>query len=112
MAPFSAFMDLPKSGNPLRGQLLPRNPISDTQLRIQWENPSDILSLLLLLAPDVIQRSIAQLNGPRPTPVAFSFGWVAYSVSALLSTIGGSIIAQSKKGIFANVFVSRPSIDA
>jgi hypothetical protein len=56
----------------------------------QWRNPGDILSVLLLLGPDVIQRAIAQLAGRAITPVAFSFGWVAYAVSALLSSFGGA----------------------
>lgn len=56
----------------------------------QWQNPSDILSVLLLLGPDIVQRSVAQLAGRAITPVAFSFGWVAYSVSALLSAFGGN----------------------
>lgn len=55
----------------------------------QWRNPNDILSLLLLLSPDIIQRAFAQLVGGPLAPVAFSFGWVAYSVNALLSVFGG-----------------------
>lgn len=38
-----------------------------------------------------MQRAIAQLAGSSPfyfTPVAFSFGWVAYSFSVLLSAVG------------------------
>ncbi|KAH0569264.1 hypothetical protein GP486_000020 [Trichoglossum hirsutum] len=54
----------------------------------QWQNPQDILSILLLLGPDVVQRAIAQLAGRGITPVAFSFGWVAYAVGALLSSFG------------------------
>jgi hypothetical protein len=56
----------------------------------QWRNPGDILSILLLLGPDVVQRAIAQLAGRSVTPVAFSFGWVAYAISALLSSFGGA----------------------
>jgi hypothetical protein len=58
-------------------------------LAAQLHNPNDILSILLLLGPDVIQRAIAQLVGRKITPVAFSFGWVAYAVGALLSAVGG-----------------------
>lgn len=59
-------------------------------LRIQWTNPSDILSLLLLLGGDVIQRALAQQTGDHswPTPVVFSFGWVAYAFLGLLSAVG------------------------
>jgi hypothetical protein len=55
----------------------------------QWRNPGDILSVLMLLGPDVVQRAIAQLAGRAITPVAFSYGWVAYIVSALLASFGG-----------------------
>jgi len=69
-------------------------------LRSQWGNPSDILSLLLLIGGDIVQKAIAQLvgytirpfgkNSPRIgiTPVAFSFGWVAYAFTNLLSATG------------------------
>lgn len=58
-------------------------------LAAQWRNPSDILSVLLLVGPEVVQAAIAQLAGRAVTPVAFSFGWVAYAPSALLSSFGG-----------------------
>lgn len=60
-------------------------------LAAQWENPNDILSILLLVGPDVIKSAIAQLAGRAITPVAFSFGWVAYAPTALLSSFGGVI---------------------
>ncbi|KAG1728375.1 uncharacterized protein EDB91DRAFT_1330743 [Suillus paluster] len=50
-----------------------------------------VLSVLSIIGGDVVQRAIAQLAGSGPsyfTPVAFSFGWVAYSFSALLSAVG------------------------
>ena len=34
-----------------------------TQLASQWQNLGDILSLLLLIGGDVVQRAIAQLFG-------------------------------------------------
>ncbi len=55
----------------------------------QWRNPSDIFSILLLLGPETVQGAVAQLTGRRITPVAFSFGWVAYASRALLSAVGG-----------------------
>ncbi|CAG8391465.1 unnamed protein product [Penicillium salamii] len=54
----------------------------------QWINPGDIFSILLLLGPEVIQQAVAQLAGRQITPVAFSFGWVAYAVRALLAAVG------------------------
>ena len=62
----------------------------NSKAKSQWQNPSDILSLLLLIGGDVIQHAIAQLAGDDslPTPVVFSFGWVAYSFTSLLSAFG------------------------
>lgn len=78
------------------GRLLHKREIETTDaqsvadyLYIQWRNPGDILSLLLILGPEVIRNAVAQLTGRAITPVAFSFGWVAYAVSALLSTFSG-----------------------
>ena len=56
---------------------------------IQWQNPGDILSVLLLLGPEIVQGAVAQLSGRALTPVAFSFGWVAYSARTLLNAFGG-----------------------
>ncbi|KAM0801860.1 hypothetical protein BDR22DRAFT_888307 [Usnea florida] len=78
-----------------------------TQLATQWQNPGDILSLLLLVGGDVVQRAIAQLvgvyvqpfrNGPRLylTPVAFSFGWVGYAFTSLASVIGDKQLMPSE----------------
>jgi hypothetical protein len=46
------------------------------------------LSVLLIIGGDVIQKAIAQLSGRYLVPVAFSFGWVAYSFSTLMSIVG------------------------
>ena len=54
----------------------------------QWRNPKDILSLLLIIGGDVVQKALAQLSGGYFVPVTFSFGWVAYSFSALLAVFG------------------------
>ncbi|KAI1479021.1 hypothetical protein F4774DRAFT_141496 [Daldinia eschscholtzii] len=74
---------------------------STNELRSQWTNPGDILSLLLLIGSDIVQKAIAQLVGQEVrvygskkrrgfpiAPVAFSFGWAAYGFSNLLSAIG------------------------
>jgi hypothetical protein len=58
-------------------------------LATQWKSPKDILSILLLLGPNVVQSAVAQLSGRAVTPIAFSFGWVAYAVNAILSSVGG-----------------------
>ena len=41
---------------------------------VQWKNPGDVFSILLILGGDVVARALAQLVGSRVTPVAFSFG--------------------------------------
>ncbi|KAI1160127.1 hypothetical protein F5B18DRAFT_541723 [Nemania serpens] len=69
------------------------------ELRKQLTNPKDILSLLLLIGGDVVQRAIAQMfgvciqplsHGPKIylTPVAFSFGWVGYAFTSLAAVVG------------------------
>ena len=58
------------------------------QLSLQWGNPADVLSILLLIGGDVVQKALAQTSGGVITPVCFSFGWVAYSLMALVGVIG------------------------
>ncbi|PQE30982.1 hypothetical protein CJF32_00006020 [Rutstroemia sp. NJR-2017a WRK4] len=84
------------------------NPMdTSAQLSIQWKNPSDILSLLLIIGGDVVERAIAQLFGyyiqPSPnwprlylTPVAFSFGWVGYAFTSLASVVGDKQLMPSE----------------
>lgn len=59
-------------------------------LQSQWKSPSDVFSILLILGGDIIHRALAQLVGSTGlfTPVAFSFGWVAYAVSSVVAIIG------------------------
>ncbi|KAG1728359.1 uncharacterized protein EDB91DRAFT_1086094 [Suillus paluster] len=53
-------------------------------LKLQWQNPSGVISVLSIIGGDVVQHAIsqaAQLPGSGPSyfnPVSFSFGWVAY----------------------------------
>ncbi|KAI0354544.1 hypothetical protein OH77DRAFT_1426152 [Trametes cingulata] len=66
--------------------------------RASWRSPDDILSILMIIGGDIVQRAVAQLAGSGPwhfAPVAFSFGWLAYSVSALTSAVGdGRLLPQ------------------
>lgn len=62
---------------------------AESQLRAQWHSSSDILSLLLIVGPEVVQRALAQLVGTSFVPIGFSFGWLAYSINALLTVAGG-----------------------
>ncbi|KAI1129414.1 hypothetical protein F5Y10DRAFT_238556 [Nemania abortiva] len=79
---------------------------TSNDLSSQWRNPRDILSLLLLVGGDIVQKAIAQLFGvyvepargwPRIylTPVAFSFGWVGYAVTSLASVVGDKQLMPS-----------------
>jgi len=44
----------------------------------------------MIIGGDIVQRAVAQLSGHQYhfCPVAFSFGWVAYSLSAVLAALG------------------------
>jgi len=66
----------------------------ETMLQRQMLNPSEILSVLQIIGGDVIQKAIAQLSGTRLrfTPVAFSFGWVAYTFNAVMAVFGDGIL--------------------
>ena len=80
-------------------------------LKSQWQHPIGFLEVLLILRGDVIQTAVAQLSGGpfHFTPVPFSFDWVSYSFSALLSAIGDgrlmpavdcpSIVINARSGI-------------
>lgn len=59
-------------------------------VRSQWKNPNDILTLLMIIGGEVVQRAVAQLSGHTSyfVPAAFSFGWVGYSMNAVLLAIG------------------------
>ncbi|KAK7446996.1 hypothetical protein VKT23_014209 [Stygiomarasmius scandens] len=56
--------------------------------RSTWQNPTDTLSILLIIGGDIVLQALAQLSGRTVTPVAFSFGWVAYSFNTLKSVVG------------------------
>jgi len=67
------------------------------EAKSQWQNPSDVLTILQIIGGDVVQKAIAQLAGYRirlgslyftVAPVAFSFGFVSYSVSSMLAAVG------------------------
>lgn len=48
--------------------------VTSHELSSQWQNPSDVFSVLLVLGGNVIQAALAQLTGSKITPIAFSFG--------------------------------------
>lgn len=61
----------------------------------QWRNPNDVLTILMIIGGDVVQKALAQLSGPRFVPVAFSFGWVSYSFSAVFAVFGDGCLMPS-----------------
>ncbi|PQE23362.1 hypothetical protein CJF32_00009419 [Rutstroemia sp. NJR-2017a WRK4] len=61
-----------------------------SQFLTQWTNPSEVFPILLILGGDVILLALACLTGRTLTPIAFSFGWVAYAVSAVVGAVGGN----------------------
>ncbi|KAG5977420.1 hypothetical protein E4U55_006821 [Claviceps digitariae] len=72
-------------------RLTPRDSntsVAPEQFSSQWTNPSDVFSVLLILGGDVIGRALAQVAGTGLTFLPFSFGWVAYSVSTVVSAVG------------------------
>lgn len=69
-----------------------------TAMQSQWQNPTDVLTVLMIIGGDVVQYALAQLCGSSRfiTPVAFSFGWLAYSFSTVLSVVGsGSLTPEA-----------------
>ena len=50
--------------------------------------PEDVFFILLILGGDVVERALAQLAGGRLAAPSFSFGWVAYSINAVMSAVG------------------------
>ncbi|GJJ11132.1 hypothetical protein Clacol_005363 [Clathrus columnatus] len=81
--------------------LVPRGPLSQTladfaALRDRWAEPQEVLSIITIIGGDIVQGALAQLTSSTThyfTPVAFSFGWVAYSFSAILQVIGSRRLA-------------------
>ncbi|PCH39066.1 hypothetical protein WOLCODRAFT_141089 [Wolfiporia cocos MD-104 SS10] len=70
-----------------------------------WQDPHCILIVLTVIGGDIIRSALASLTSHSTfTPVAFSFGWVAYSFSALLSKVGDGHLmpAPDCSGILVN----------
>lgn len=67
-------------------------PSTIDALLAQLKNPAEVLTVLLLIGGDVVQKAIAQVCGRAFTPVSFSFGWVGYAFSALMTVFGDGLI--------------------
>ncbi|SJL08718.1 uncharacterized protein ARMOST_12087 [Armillaria ostoyae] len=88
IAPLFFFADVALcSAIPKPTMIMQRDSISQT-IRGTWQNPSDTLSILLIIGGDVVLKALAQLAGRPFTPIAFSFGWVSYSFNTLMNVLG------------------------
>ncbi|PCH39062.1 hypothetical protein WOLCODRAFT_146847 [Wolfiporia cocos MD-104 SS10] len=66
------------------------------QVKAQWRNPNDILSIVQLIGGDTVQTALAASTSPSYlTPVAFSFGWVAYAFSTISTVFGDGTLMPS-----------------
>lgn len=53
----------------------------------------------MIIGGDVVQKALAQTTGCWYTPVCFSFGWVPYSFTALISVLGdGRLLPEPDVG--------------
>ncbi|KAF7796992.1 hypothetical protein EIP86_008181 [Pleurotus ostreatoroseus] len=76
----------------LQSRSQPALPSDLQAVAIQWANPTDVLTVLMIIGGDIVQRALASMAGSRSgipfVPVAYSFGWVSYSFSAILAAVG------------------------
>lgn len=70
-----------------------------SMLGSQWTNPSEVTTVLMIIGGDVVQKALAQTTGCWYSPVCFSFGWVPYSFTALISVLGdGRLLPEPDVG--------------
>ena len=63
-------------------------PTTLLELSSQFSNPSDVTTVLMIIGADVVQKALAQCTGTLYAPVCFSFGWVAFAYTSLMSILG------------------------
>ncbi|KAI1477609.1 hypothetical protein F4774DRAFT_194368 [Daldinia eschscholtzii] len=71
---------------------VPTNETAAGFLVKQLSNPAEVLTVLLLIGGDIVQKAIAQVSGHFITPVSFSFGWVAYAFNTLIAVFGDGLL--------------------
>lgn len=104
---FLTFAHIQQTGVLIRNLHIRTSPMSSS-LYSQWTNPSDILSLLLLVGGDVIRCALAQQVGDDlPTPVVFSFGWVAYAFVTVLSSVSNGQLMPDSPDCSAVIFSTK-----
>ena len=83
--------DSQNSCSPIFGPAVPKVPyatipidpaLTAAEFQMQWHNPKEVIAVLLIIGGEIIQKALAQLTGGLIVPVAFSFGWVAYTFSS------------------------------
>ena len=77
----------PTLASTLMSKLVKRTPFSSDNLKQAWIDPS-VLTIVMIIGGDIVQVALAQLTGSFYTPVPFSFGWVAYSFTSLILSVG------------------------
>ncbi|KAI9811952.1 MAG: hypothetical protein M1832_000657 [Thelocarpon impressellum] len=59
------------------------------ELKGAWMDPSEIMSILMIVGGNLVQKALAQLaGGARCVPICFSFGWVNFAFTMLLAVVG------------------------
>ncbi|KAL1868937.1 hypothetical protein Daus18300_005773 [Diaporthe australafricana] len=96
-------------------QICPRDPAT-SYFQGQFSNPAGVLSVLLLVGGDTVQKAVAQMTGGRHavfTPVVFSFGWVSYSVSMVATAFGDAIFLPRPEysGYVVNVGTAKAGVE-
>ncbi|EXA33359.1 hypothetical protein FOVG_15429 [Fusarium oxysporum f. sp. pisi HDV247] len=86
-------------------------PTTSDQISAQWIEPGDIFSVLLIVGGDVVQLALAALTGNYLTPVAFSFGWVACAISAVVAALGENRLVRCPPEVSLKVINLRSGYD-
>ncbi|RSL81576.1 hypothetical protein CEP52_017167 [Fusarium oligoseptatum] len=86
-------------------------PTTSDQISAQWIEPGDIFSVLLIVGGDVVQLALAALTGSPLTPVAFSFGWVAFAISAVVAALGENRLVRCPPEVSLKVINLRSGYD-
>src|SRR5271170_4940945 len=80
-----------RSSQVLRDAQRKKDPGATTaEFLVQWHNPKEVIAVLLIIGGEIVQKALAQLSAGRGyiVPVAFSFGWVAYAFSTIVTLVG------------------------
>jgi hypothetical protein len=62
--------------------------LTAAEFPVQWHNPKKVIAVVLIIGGEIVQKALAQLSGSLIVPVSFSFGWVAYAFSTIVTMVG------------------------